>query len=126
MKLKLPKQQGFTLVELLVVMAILMLLLTVAAPRYFSGIDRAKEAALKQTLQVVRNAIDKFHADNARYPESLQELAERHYIRQVPVDHLTESGETWIVVKPDEDIPGDLYDLHSGAEGQAKDGSLYA
>ncbi|MBL8506534.1 MAG: prepilin-type N-terminal cleavage/methylation domain-containing protein [Methylobacillus glycogenes] len=126
MKLKLPKQQGFTLVELLVVMAILMLLLTVAAPRYFSGIDRAKEAALKQTLQVVRDAIDKFHADNARYPESLQELAERHYIRQVPVDPLTESGETWIVVKPDEDIPGDLYDLHSGAEGQAKDGSLYA
>ncbi len=126
MKLKLTKQQGFTLVELLVVMAILMLLLTVAAPRYFSGIDRAKEAALKQTLQVVRDAIDKFHADNARYPESLQELAERHYIRQVPVDPLTESGETWIVVKPDEDIPGDLYDLHSGAEGQAKDGSLYA
>ncbi|WP_025870047.1 type II secretion system protein [Methylobacillus glycogenes] len=126
MKLKLTKQQGFTLVELLVVMAILMLLLTVAAPRYFSGIDRAKEAALKQTLQVVRDAIDKFHADNARYPESLRELAERHYIRQVPVDPLTESGETWIVVKPDEDIPGDLYDLHSGAEGQAKDGSLYA
>ena len=126
MKLKLTKQQGFTLVELLVVMAILMLLLTVAAPHYFSGIDRAKEAALKQTLQVVRDAIDKFHADNARYPESLQELAERHYIRQVPVDPLTESGETWIVVKPDEDIPGDLYDLHSGAEGQAKDGSLYA
>lgn len=126
MKLRLTKQQGFTLVELLVVMAILMLLLTVAAPRYFSGIDRAKEAALKQTLQVVRDAIDKFHADNARYPESLQELAERHYIRQVPVDPLTESGETWIVVKPDEDIPGDLYDLHSGAEGQAKDGSLYA
>lgn len=126
MKLKLTRQQGFTLVELLVVMAILMLLLTVAAPRYFSGIDRAKEAALKQTLQVVRDAIDKFHADNARYPESLQELAERHYIRQVPVDPLTESGETWIVVKPDEDIPGDLYDLHSGAEGQAKDGSLYA
>lgn len=125
MKFRLTKQQGFTLVELLVVMAILMLLLTVAAPRYFSGIDRAKEAALKQTLQVVRDAIDKFHADNARYPESLQELAERHYIRQVPVDPLTESGETWIVVKPDEDIPGDLYDLHSGAEGQAKDGSLY-
>lgn len=117
--------RGFTLVELLVVMAILMLLLTVAAPRYFSGIDRAKEASLKQTLQVVRDAIDKFHADNARYPDSLLELAERRYIRKVPVDPLTESNETWVLVKPEEDTPGELYDLHSGAEGQAADGSLY-
>lgn len=118
--------QGFTLVELLVVMAILMLLITVAAPRYFNGVERAKESALKQTLTVVRDAIDKFHADNARYPESLEELAERKYIRTVPQDPITESSETWQIVAPEEDMPGELYDLHSGAEGQAADGSLYA
>ncbi|MCB5188730.1 type II secretion system GspH family protein [Methylobacillus caricis] len=116
---------GFTLVELLVVLAILMLLLTVAAPRYFNGVDRAKEAALKQTLYVVRDAIDKFHSDNARYPDSLEELAERKYIRTIPVDPLTESAESWIVVPPDEELPGNLYDLHSGAEGTAADGSQY-
>lgn len=118
--------RGFTLVELLVVMAILMLLITVAAPRYFNGVERAKESALKQTLAVVRDAIDKFHADNARYPESLQELAERKYIRTVPEDPITESRDTWQIVAPEEDMPGELYDLHSGAEGQAADGSLYA
>ncbi|MCB5190622.1 type II secretion system GspH family protein [Methylobacillus arboreus] len=120
------RMHGFTLVELLVVMAILMLLLTIAAPRYFSGVERAKEAALKQTLHVVRDAIDKFHADNARYPDSLEELAERKYIRAVPVDPITESNETWQVVAPEEDMPGEMYDLYSGAEGQAADGSLYA
>lgn len=118
--------RGFTLVELLVVMAILMLLITVAAPRYFNGVERAKESALKQTLAVVRDAIDKFHADNARYPESLEELAERKYIRTVPEDPITESRDSWQIVAPEEDMPGELYDLHSGAEGQAADGSLYA
>lgn len=118
--------RGFTLVELLVVMAILMLLITIAAPRYFNGVERAKEAALKQTLVVVRDAIDKFHADNARYPDSLEELAERKYIRAVPVDPITESSETWELVAPEEDMPGGLYDLRSGAEGQASDGSFYA
>ncbi|MFJ5446889.1 type II secretion system protein [Methylobacillus methanolivorans] len=118
--------RGFTLVELLVVMAILMLLITVAAPRYFNGVERAKESALKQTLAVVRDAIDKFHADNARYPESLEELAERKYIRTVPQDPITESSDSWQIVAPEEDMPGELYDLHSGAEGQAADGSLYA
>ncbi len=120
------RMRGFTLVELLVVMAILMLLITVAAPRYFNGVERAKESALKQTLAVVRDAIDKFHADNARYPESLEELAERKYIRTVPQDPITESSDTWQIVAPEEDMPGELYDLHSGAEGQAADGSLYA
>lgn len=118
--------RGFTLVELLVVMAILMLLLTVAAPRYFNGIERAKESALKQTLVVVRDAIDKFHADNARYPDSLEELAERKYIRAIPIDPITESSETWQLVAPEEEMPGELYDLHSGAEGQASDGTFYA
>lgn len=116
--------RGFTLIELLVVLAILVLLLTLAAPRYFHGVDRAREAALRQNLSVTRDALDKFHGDLGRYPDSLQELVDRQYLRKVPVDPLTESAETWTVVPP---AGGQgIYDLHSGAEGTAKDGSAYA
>lgn len=116
---------GFTLIELMVVLAILMLLLTVAAPRYFSGVDRAKEVALKQNLAVMREAVDKFYGDQSRYPHTLEELMERKYIRAIPVDPLTESTKTWIIVPPSDDTPGGLYDLHSGATGTATDGSHY-
>lgn len=118
--------RGFTLIELLVVLAILVLLLTLAAPRYFSGVDRAKESALKQDLAVVREAIDKFYGDQQRYPESLAELADRKYLRSVPVDPLTESAETWTIVPPAGDLAGAVYDLHSGAQGSAADGTAYA
>lgn len=116
---------GFTLIELMVVLAILMLLLTVAAPRYFTGVDRAKEVALKQNLAVMREAVDKFYGDQSRYPHTLEELMERKYIRTIPVDPLTESAKTWIIVPPSDDTPGGLYDLHSGATGTAVDGSNY-
>lgn len=116
---------GFTLIELMVVLAILMLLLTVAAPRYFTGVDRAKEVALKQNLAVMREAVDKFYGDQSRYPHTLEELMERKYIRTIPVDPLTESAKTWIIVPPSDDTPGGLYDLHSGATGTAMDGSNY-
>ena len=125
-RFKSAKHAGFTLIELLVVMAILMLLLAVAVPRYYNGVDRAKEAALKQDLSVVREAIDKFYGDQARYPASLEELVEHKYIRKVPVDPITESQDTWTLVAPPQDLPGELYDLHSGAEGTAKDGTSYA
>ncbi len=120
------KAKGFTLVELLVVLAILMLLLSIAVPRYFNGVDRAKEAALKQDLALMREALDKFYGDQARYPNSLEELAERKYIRAVPADPLTESSTTWIIVPPEGNVDGNVYDLHSGATGIAKDGTEYA
>lgn len=117
---------GFTLIELLVVLAILVLLLTVAAPRYFGGVDRAKESALKQDLAVTREAIDKFYGDQQRYPSSLNELVERKYLRTVPVDPLTESAETWQIVPAPSDLNGTVYDLHSGAPGNGLDGKPYA
>ena len=116
---------GFTLIELLVVLAILMLLLTVAAPRYFTGVDRAKEAVLRQNLTVMREAVDKFYGDQSRDPYTLEELAERKYIRSVPVDPLTDSAKTWIIVPPSDGASGSVYDLHSGAAGAAQDGSNY-
>ena len=118
--------KGFTLIELLVVMAILMLLMTVAVPRYFKSIDRAKEATLKQDLAAVRESLDKFYGDQSRYPNSLEELVERQYLRAVPIDPLTDSASTWLIVPPTSNLPGSVYDLHSGATGTAMDGSAYA
>lgn len=117
---------GFTLVELLVVLAIIALLLTVAMPRYFKGVDQAKESTLKHDLNTFREVIDKFYADQGRYPDSLDELVTMKYIRSVPVDPITESKTTWLITDPAPPLKGNVYDVRSGADGQAKDGSKYS
>lgn len=119
-------KRGFTLIELLVVLSILALLLTIATPQYFSGENRAREATLKQDLHVMREAIDKFYADKGLYPESLEQLVESEYINKVPVDPITKSNETWALIEPEPPAEGDVYDVKSGAEGSAKDGTNYA
>ena len=118
---------GFTLIELIVVLAILSLLLTIAVPRYFAHVERAKEATLKQDLNIMRDAIDKFHGDRGRYPEALEELVTMRYIRNVPVDPITESATSWKVIPPtDTEAKGSVYDVKSGAEGKTRDGVPYA
>ena len=118
--------RGFTLIELLVVMAILATLLTLAAPRYFDSLERAKEAALRTDLRLMREAIDKHRADTGRLPESLQLLAQARYLRAVPLDPVTDRSDTWVIVPvPDGSTPG-VYDVRSGAQGTARDGSAYA
>jgi general secretion pathway protein G len=117
---------GFTLIELLVVMAIVATLLTLAVPRYFISIDRSKEAVLKENLFQVRDAIGKYHADKGRYPDSLQALATEQYLRKVPLDPVTESDATWVVVPaPGTETPG-IFDIRSGAQGKATDGSEFS
>jgi general secretion pathway protein G len=116
---------GFTLVELLVVMAIIAVLLTIAAPRYFNSVERSKEAVLRQDLNVMRDAIDKFYGDTGDYPRDLAELVEKRYLRAIPVDPLTESSETWVILPPSDSAEG-LYDVRSGAEEESKDGTSYA
>lgn len=120
--------RGFTLIELIVVLAILALLISLAVPRYFTHIERAREATLRQDLQVMRDAIDKFHGDRGRYPGSLEELVSERYLRSVPVDPITESAATWRALAPpaDAQAEGELYDIRSGAEGNARDGRPYA
>lgn len=118
--------RAFTLIELLVVMAIVATLLTLATPRYFSGLDRSKEAVLKQSLAVMRDAIDKYHSDTGKYPESLEELVSRRYLRKLPVDPVTESAASWVVVSPPQNATAGVYDVHSGAMGSASDGTAYA
>ncbi|MEW5893711.1 MAG: type II secretion system protein [Pseudomonadota bacterium] len=118
-------KRGFTLIELLVVMAILATLLTLAVPRYFQHLERSREAVLRENLAVVRDAIDKYHADRGTWPESLADLADKRYLRTIPMDPITESRETWQIVPPPEGGSG-IYDVHSGAQGTASDGTPYA
>lgn len=121
------RQRAFTLIELMVVMAIIATLLTIALPRYFTHVERAKEAALRESLVVMRDAIDKYHADTGRYPESLDDLAARRYLRKVPVDPITESSTTWTTTPPPaEDAAAGVYDVFSGAPGNGLDGTPYA
>lgn len=124
--MKKPAVKGFTLVELLVVMAIIALLLTLAVPRYFNHLASSRDTILKQDLAVMRDAIDKYHGDRGRYPESLEELVDARYLRALPVDPITERADSWQIVAPSGEDAGAVYDVRSGAPGTAVDGSLYA
>ena len=122
------RRRGFTLIELIVVMAIVALLASIAAPRYFNSLQRSRETALHSSLQVMRDAIDQFAADKGRYPDSLEELAALRYIREVPEDPIDGGREGWVVVAPPADMQatGQVWDVRSGAAGRAADGRLYA
>jgi general secretion pathway protein G len=119
------RSPGFTLIELLVVMAIIALLLTIAVPRYFHSTDRAKEAVLKEDLAQMRIAIDQYYGDRGRYPDSLDDLVEKKYLRRIPADPITESVQTWVIVTPEETGKGTVADVKSGAAGTAEDGTPY-
>lgn len=120
------RARGFTLIELLVVLAVLATLLSIAVPRYFNSIDKSREAALRQDLAVMRDAIDKYHGDRGMYPETLEDLVTNRYLRGIPVDPITETSESWQIVPPPEGEKGAVYDVKSGAQGAARDGSDYA
>ncbi len=120
-----PGRAGFTLIELLTVFAIIAVLLTLALPRYFGSLDKSKDVVLKENLQQMREAISRYHADKGRYPQSLEALVGERYLRDVPLDPVTESTRTWLVVQPPDPQTGGVYDVRSGAPGQAKDGSEY-
>jgi general secretion pathway protein G len=122
--------RGFTLIELLVVLSVMALLLTIAVPRYVDHVERAKEATLKSSLKTMREAIDQFTGEQGRAPANLEELAERRYLKGVPVDPITDRNDTWIAVTPAEmpNAPSDaaatgLADVRSGADGKARDGT---
>jgi general secretion pathway protein G len=120
------RRRGFTLIELLVVLAIIATLLTIALPRYFSSVEKSKEVVLKENLYVTRDAIGKYYADKGKYPESLDALAGDKYLRKMPVDPITESAATWVIVPPEDSKKGAVYDVKSGAQGKATDGTLYS
>jgi general secretion pathway protein G len=116
------RRHGFTLIELLVVMVIIASLLAIAVPRYLHSLDHSREVVLLQDLAVLRDAIDQYYEDRGHYPESLMVLSDERYIRKVPVDPITKSADSWVIVgRESGDIAG-VYDVHSGAEGLSSNG----
>ncbi|SHN37938.1 type II secretion system protein G (GspG) [Duganella sacchari] len=120
------KHKGFTLIELLVVLGIVALLLTLAVPRYFPSIDKSKEVVLADNLRNVRQVLDQYYGDTGRYPDSLEQLVEKKYLRALPVDPLTESDTTWTIVPPEDSAKGGVYNIRSGAPGNDRSGKPYA
>ena len=118
-------RSGFTLIELLVVMAIIATLLTIAVPRYFHSLERSKESVLHQNLALTRQALDKFYSDNGKYPDNLDDLVGKKYLRSSPYDPITESSTTWVIIAPENSDKGAVYDIKSGASGTALDGTEY-
>jgi len=118
---------GFTLIEILVVLAIIATLLSLVTPRYFDSMNRSKEKILKNDLIVIREAIDKYYSDKNVYPDSLEGLVQYKYLREMPVDPITDSSVTWLFSPPlDIEAKGAIYDIHSGSQDLASDGSHYA
>ncbi len=119
-------RKGFTLIELLVVLGIVALLLTLAVPRYFPTVDGAKETVLHDNLRNMRDVIDQYYADRGRYPDTLEQLVEKKYLRALPVDPITDSTETWILVPPEDASKGAIYSIRSGAPGNGRNGKPYS
>ena len=112
---------GFTLIELMIVMTIVAILASIAIPNYQRNVIRARETVLSENLYQMRKAIDAFYADQRRYPNSLDELVEKRYLRGLPKDPFTRSAETWYTIAPEVLDPavGDLgavFDVHSGSD----------
>ena len=120
------KVNGFTLIELLVVMAVIALLLTIATPRYFGGVDKSKEAVLRQNLALTRQALDNYYGDNGKYPETLEDLVSNKYLRGLPMDPIAESSTSWIIQAPEDPNKGGVFNIKSGARGNAKNGVAYS
>jgi general secretion pathway protein G len=116
---------GFTLIELLVALAIISLLLSLVVPNYFGSVGKAEETALKENLRTLRDAIDKHYADTGRYPDSLDQLAAKKYVRSIPADPITQSAATWTLIPPEDPKKGVVYDIRSGAKGNGRDGKPY-
>ncbi|GGC19459.1 type II secretion system pseudopilin OxpG [Pseudoduganella buxea] len=119
-------QRGFTLIELLVVLGIIALLLTLAVPRYFPSVDKTKETILADNLRNTRGVIDQFYGDTGRYPDSLEQLVEKKYLRALPVDPITERNDSWQLLPPEDPGKGGVADIKSGAPGNDRSGRPYS
>jgi general secretion pathway protein G len=106
-------------------MSIIAMLLTLAVPQYFGSVQKSREAVLKEDLVLMRGALDKYYGDVGKYPDALDDLVSRKYLRGIPRDPITESNATWVTVPPDNPDKGGIYDVHSGADGKGANGSAY-
>jgi general secretion pathway protein G len=123
-------QRGFTLIELMVVISIILILISTALPMYQSSIIRARESVLRQNLFTLRSVIDQYSMDKEKAPQSLQDLVDAGYLKMIPVDPMTNSRDTWQTVQEDTLVSVDqdqagITDVHSGSEAIGSDGTAY-
>ena len=126
-----PLEDGFTLLELLIVMVDIAILAAMAIPSYTRVVTSAREAALKEDLYVMRKAIDSYTVDKARAPQSLQDLVSAGYLKAIPKDPFTGHTDTWTTTQSDtldsvDQTQSGIDDVHSGAQLTAADGTLYS
>ena len=127
-----PRETGFTLIELIIVISIILILVSIAAPMYRNSIVRSKEAVLRDDLFTLRSLIDEFTLDKQAAPSSLQDLVDKGYLRQLPPDPFTGTAKTWIEVSedtatmaPNQTSPG-IVDVHSGSNLKSLSGDVYS
>jgi general secretion pathway protein G len=118
-------KKGFTLIELMIVITIIGILVSIAQPNFQKAIIRAKETSLRKSLFVLRDVIDQYYTDHGNYPETLEILVEEHYIRAIPEDPFTRSKTSWIVIPPEGSEESGVYDVHSGSDLVALNGTPY-
>lgn len=116
--------RGFSLIELMVVMAIIAALVTIALPRYQGSVENARIVTLKSNLRLIRESLDRYHEDRGHAPETLDALVEAGYLKALPVDPLTETATSWQPV--DDAEAGGVVDVRSGARGASRLGVVYA
>jgi general secretion pathway protein G len=125
LKMRTWRFNGFTLIELLVVLAIVATLLTLVAPKYFNQIEVSKETVLLDNLHSTREVINKFYSDLGRYPDSLDELVEKNYLRSLPYDPVADSKTSWQIIAVPTGYKGNVFDLKSGAVGLSRKGEAF-
>ena len=124
------RERGFTLIELMVVMAVIAILASIAIPSFINAVKHAREAVLREDLHTMRQAIDSYTVDKEKAPQSLDDLVQAGYLKQIPVDPMTGTSDSWMPDTSDtlmdiDQTDGGINNVHSGSQGTSTDGSTY-